>query len=49
PEQAQQVKAWGADAVIVGSAMVKRLAEQAPAEGLQSIETFCRELKAAIR
>ena len=32
PEQAQQVKAWGADAVIVGSAMVKRLAEQSPAE-----------------
>jgi len=49
PEQAQQVKAWGADAVIVGSAMVKRLAEQSPAEGLHAIETFCRELKAAIR
>ena len=49
PEQAQQVKAWGADAVIVGSAMVKRLAEQSQAEGLQSIETFCRQLKAAIR
>lgn len=30
PEQAEQVKAWGADAVIVGSAMVKRLAEGTP-------------------
>ncbi|AIE74467.1 MULTISPECIES: tryptophan synthase subunit alpha [unclassified Synechocystis] len=48
PEQAQQVKAWGADAVIVGSAMVKRLAEGTPAQGLQALETFCRELKAAI-
>jgi tryptophan synthase alpha chain len=48
PEQAQQVKAWGADAVIVGSAMVKRLAEGTPAEGLQAVETFCRELKTAI-
>lgn len=48
PEQAEQVKAWGADAVIVGSAMVKRLAEGTPAEGLQALETFCRELKTAI-
>mgnify|MGYP001810047319 FL=1 len=48
PEQAEQVKAWGADAVIVGSAMVKRLAAGTPAEGLQALETFCRELKAAI-
>lgn len=48
PEQAHQVKAWGADAVIVGSAMVKRLAEGTPTEGLQAVETFCRELKTAI-
>lgn len=48
PEQAEQVKAWGADAVIVGSAMVKRLAEGTPTEGLQALETFCRELKTAI-
>lgn len=32
PEQAEQVKAWGADAVIVGSAMVKRLAEGTPTD-----------------
>ena len=49
PQQAQQVKAWGADAVIVGSAFVKRLAEATPAEGLMSITDFCRQLKAALR
>ncbi|NJR65125.1 MAG: tryptophan synthase subunit alpha [Leptolyngbyaceae cyanobacterium CRU_2_3] len=46
--QAQQVRAWGADAVIVGSAFVKRLAEGSPDQGLQAIEIFCRSLKAAI-
>jgi tryptophan synthase alpha chain len=49
PEQAQQVKAWGADAVIVGSAIVKRLADQSPPEALESIRIFCHELKVAIR
>jgi tryptophan synthase alpha chain len=49
PEQAQQVKAWGADGVIVGSAFVKRLAEGTPAEGLASMTDFCRQLKAALR
>ncbi|HEY9804257.1 MAG TPA: tryptophan synthase subunit alpha [Leptolyngbyaceae cyanobacterium] len=48
PEQARQVKEWGADAVIVGSAFVKRLAEGSPAEGLQAIEQLSHELKAAI-
>jgi tryptophan synthase alpha chain len=45
PEQAKQVKDWGADGVIVGSAMVKLLA----AEGVSAIERYCRDLKAAIR
>ena len=49
PEHAQQVKDWGADAVIVGSAFVKRLAEGTPAEGLQSIKDFCDRLKIAIQ
>lgn len=49
PEHAQQVKAWGADGVIVGSAMVNRLAEGTPAQGLEAIEQFCQSLKAAIR
>jgi len=48
PNQARQVMEWGADAVIVGSAFVKRLAEGAPKEGLKSVESFCRSLKAAI-
>ncbi|BBD64435.1 tryptophan synthase alpha subunit [Nostoc commune NIES-4072] len=48
PEQAHQVKEWGADAVIVGSAFVKRLAEGSPNEGLQAVEELCQELKAAI-
>ena len=48
PEQAQQVKNWGADAVIVGSAFVKRLADAEPAEGLQAIGEFCKQLKLAI-
>lgn len=48
PEQAKQVKDWGADAVIVGSAVVKRLAEGTPAEGLAAIGEFCQSLKAAI-
>ncbi len=44
PVQAKQVKELGADGVIVGSAMVKKLAS----EGVESIEQFCRDLKAAI-
>ena len=48
PEQALQVKQWGADAVIVGSAFVKRLAEGNPEQGLKAIGEFCRSLKQAI-
>ena len=45
PEHARQVAEWHADAVIVGSAMVKRLAEPG---GLQSIVELCSRLKRAI-
>ncbi len=48
PEQAKQVKDWGADAAIVGSALVKRLSEGTPEEGLQAIGEFCKSLKEAI-
>lgn len=48
PEQAKQVKNWGADAVIVGSAFVKRLADGTPTEGLSAIGEFCQQLKSAI-
>ncbi|MEM9214782.1 MAG: tryptophan synthase subunit alpha [Cyanobacteria bacterium P01_F01_bin.150] len=48
PGHARQMREWGANAVVVGSAFVKRLAEGTPSNGLQSIETFCRSLKAAL-
>ncbi|MBD2740227.1 tryptophan synthase subunit alpha [Coleofasciculus sp. FACHB-1120] len=48
PEHARQVKDWGADAAIVGSALVKRLAEGTPEQGLDAIAEFCRSLKTAI-
>ncbi len=47
--QALQVKEWGADAAIVGSAFVKRLAEGTPEQGLNAIAQFCQTLKAAIK
>ncbi|MBD2509229.1 tryptophan synthase subunit alpha [Nostoc sp. ATCC 53789] len=47
--QARQVKEWGADAAIVGSAVVKRLAEGTPEQGLNAIAQFCQSLKAAIK
>ncbi|MEH2066217.1 MAG: tryptophan synthase subunit alpha [Nostoc sp.] len=47
--QARQVREWGADAAIVGSAFVKRLAEGTPEEGLNAIAQFCQSLKAAIK
>ncbi len=48
PEQAKQLKDWGADAVIVGSAIVKRLADGTPESGLKAISEFCHSLKQAI-
>lgn len=48
PRQARQVMEWGSDAVIVGSAFVKRLAEGTPAQGLEAIATFCQSLRAAL-
>ncbi|RMF62569.1 MAG: tryptophan synthase subunit alpha [Cyanobacteria bacterium J069] len=48
PSQARQVMEWGADAVIVGSAFVKRLAEGEPHQALEAVETFCRSLKASL-
>jgi tryptophan synthase alpha chain len=48
-EQARQVRDWGADAAIVGSAIVKRLAEGTPDQGLEAIAEFCRNLKQAVK
>jgi tryptophan synthase alpha chain len=46
PEHARQVVDWGADAVIVGSAMVRRLAEP---QGLDAVVSLCQSLKRAMR
>jgi tryptophan synthase alpha chain len=49
PQQAQQIREWGADGVIAGSALVRRLAEaDSPEVGLKEIEAFCQSLKAGI-
>ncbi|MFB2934675.1 tryptophan synthase subunit alpha [Aerosakkonemataceae cyanobacterium BLCC-F154] len=48
PEHAKQVKDWGADAAIVGSAFVKRLNDGTPSAGLTAIAEFCQLLKQAI-
>lgn len=48
PEQAAQLKAWGADGVIVGSAFVKRLAPDSDEQGVAAVENFCQQLKIAL-
>ncbi|KAJ4772717.1 Tryptophan synthase alpha chain [Rhynchospora pubera] len=49
PEHVQQIAGWGADGVIVGSAMVRLLGEStSPEEGLKELETFTKSLKAAL-
>jgi tryptophan synthase alpha chain len=48
PEHVRQLINWGADAVIVGSAFVQRLADGTPDQGLQAVKDFCRDLKTSI-
>ena len=48
PEQAAQLRAWGADGVIVGSAFVKRLASKETNGGITAVESFCKQLKEAL-
>lgn len=48
PSQATQMKEWGADGVIVGSAFVKLLADGNSVQALQNLASFCRELKGAV-
>ncbi|XVE77853.1 hypothetical protein DITRI_Ditri13aG0096500 [Diplodiscus trichospermus] len=49
PEHVKQVAGWGADGVIVGSAMVKLLGEaKSPEQGLKELEIFAKSLKSAI-
>jgi len=47
--QARQLMAWGAEGVIVGSALVKALAESSsPEEGLRAMGALARSIRAAI-
>lgn len=49
PEHVKQVAEWGADGVIVGSAMVRILGEaKSPEEGLKELEVFTTSLKSAL-
>ncbi|KAK6120056.1 hypothetical protein DH2020_046186 [Rehmannia glutinosa] len=49
PEHVKQVAGWGADGVIVGSAIVKLLGEaKSPEEGLKELEKFTKSLKSAL-
>lgn len=44
-----QVAGWGADGVIVGSAMVKLLGEaKSPEEGLKALEEFTKSLRSGL-
>ena len=46
--QARQLIAWGAEGVIVGSALVKALAAGAtPAKGVRSVGELARKIRAA--
>ncbi|CAN6280982.1 unnamed protein product [Urochloa humidicola] len=49
PEHVKQIAEWGADGVIIGSAMVKQLGEAAcPKEGLKRLEEYARSMKNAL-
>lgn len=49
PEHVAQIVKWGADGVIVGSAMVKVLGEaSSPEEGLAALRSLTRELRAVL-
>ena len=44
-----QIAQWGADGVIIGSAMVRQLGEAAsPKEGLRRLEAYARSMKNAL-
>ncbi|KAF3574088.1 hypothetical protein F2Q69_00061837 [Brassica cretica] len=49
PEHVKQIAGWGADGVIVGSAMVRLLGDaKSPAEGLKELESLTKSLKSAL-
>ena len=43
----RQVRGWGADGAIVGSALVKRMAAASPGNIAQEAGRFCAELRVA--
>lgn len=47
PDQVIQVKQWGADGAIVGSALVKRIAAADPGSTAAEAGDFCRQLRSA--
>jgi|TARA_B100001093_G_scaffold520338_1_gene614835 tryptophan synthase alpha chain len=47
PEQVLQVKQWGADGAIVGSALVKRIAAASSGTAATEAGKFCRQLREA--
>ena len=49
PEQARQVAEWGADGVVVGSALVKLLAETPAPDRIAVLAGRCASLKEALR
>jgi len=49
PEHVKQIAGWGADGVIIGSAIVRQLCEAGtPEEGLKRLEEYTRNIKAAM-
>uniref|UniRef100_A0A0E0P2J3 tryptophan synthase n=1 Tax=Oryza rufipogon TaxID=4529 RepID=A0A0E0P2J3_ORYRU len=49
PDHVRQIADWGADGVIIGSAMVRQLGEAAsPKQGLKRLEKYARSLKDAL-
>ncbi|RCV40457.1 hypothetical protein SETIT_9G055400v2 [Setaria italica] len=49
PEHVKQIAGWGADGVIIGSAIVRQLCEAAtPEEGLKRLEEYTRNIKSAM-
>ncbi len=47
PEQVTKVRSWGADGVIVGSALVNRIALAKPGSEVQEAQHFCIKLREA--
>lgn len=46
-DQVRQVRSWGADGAIVGSALVKRMAAATEGQVVEEAGRFCRELRQA--